>query len=314
MKNIFILLLCFVLLYVAFHPSFLQKDESLFDEIDGSRKIVYRDLDGSIEYPLNSYDYVVDLEGVYVLDSDIYSLDSLSDNSRFYGTDHEYYKQVYDFVEHFYRNSDIYFDVSYDRNGSYEYAHVFDEDCAIEFFYSSYDPHSSILGTMHLECIGDFWIDTNFNRIKIYDGCCWQDIRYDLLEKYSDYQGYKKLLNVSFDDDAYGGIFNFGYELTIGTFEVVTSIFKGPDKFFERFSSWRTTLFGEVKLFDFITGWFTRSIDLLNDLADKLPVIGPLKGFIDNCLETLIGFIENVIGPLEDSFSNLVNWIRDKIG
>ena len=86
-------------------------------------------------------------------------------------------------------------------------------------------------------------------------------------------------------------IFLFGYELTIGTFEVFTSIFRGPEALHERFSIWRDHIFGDFTVLDF-----------LDSFTDRLPVIRTLKRFA-----------ENVIAPLEDVFTDLTDWVRRKI-
>ena len=86
-------------------------------------------------------------------------------------------------------------------------------------------------------------------------------------------------------------IFLFGYELTVGSVEVLTSIFKGPEAFLERFSTWRSNVFGEFTVLDF-----------LDSFTDRIPVVRTLKRFA-----------ENVISPLEDVFSDLSDWIRRKL-
>ena len=86
-------------------------------------------------------------------------------------------------------------------------------------------------------------------------------------------------------------IFLFGYELTVGSVEVVTSIFKGPEAFLERFSMWRSNVFGEFTVLDF-----------LDSFTDRIPVVRTLKRFA-----------ENVIAPLDDVFTDLSDWIRRKL-
>ena len=86
-------------------------------------------------------------------------------------------------------------------------------------------------------------------------------------------------------------IFGFGYELTFGTIETATSIFKGPEAFVARFKQWRVCIFGDVTVLDFI-----------DNFTDRLPVIRELKEVV-----------ELVIAPLSDDFADLVDWIRDKI-
>lgn len=86
-------------------------------------------------------------------------------------------------------------------------------------------------------------------------------------------------------------MFDFGYEITIGTVEVGASIFKGPSAFLTRFDKWRRAVFGDVTLLDF-----------LDELTDRLPVIRTLKNFVEGVLE-----------PLSDSFKDLTAWIKDHI-
>ena len=86
-------------------------------------------------------------------------------------------------------------------------------------------------------------------------------------------------------------MFAFGYEITIGTVEMAASIFKGPDVFIDRFSIWRINVFGENTI-----------VSYLDRITDDLPVVRTLKNFA-----------ETVLSPLEDVFSDLSEWIRDKI-
>ena len=86
-------------------------------------------------------------------------------------------------------------------------------------------------------------------------------------------------------------MFDFGYEITVGTIEVAVSIFQGPSKFLTRFDKWRHAVFGDVTLLDF-----------LDELTDRLPVIRTLKNFVEGVLE-----------PLSDSFENISNWIKEHL-
>ena len=95
----------------------------------------------------------------------------------------------------------------------------------------------------------------------------------------------------TFSTPSFSEVFGFGYELTFGTIELATSIFKGPDAFFQRFEAWSSKVFGTYTIFDFIDAF-----------TDKLPVIRQLKEFV-----------EFVISPLSEDFSDLVEWIQDKL-
>ena len=86
-------------------------------------------------------------------------------------------------------------------------------------------------------------------------------------------------------------MFDFGYEITVGTIEVAVSIFQGPSKFLARFDKWRHVVFGDTTLLDFI-----------DELTDRLPVIRTLKNFVEGVLE-----------PLSDSFENISNWIKEHL-
>ena len=86
-------------------------------------------------------------------------------------------------------------------------------------------------------------------------------------------------------------IFVFGYELTVGSVEVLISVFKGPGALADRFAAWRVNVFGQVTVFDFI-----------DNFTDRLPVVRTLKGFV-----------EAVISPLQDVFAELSTWIRNRL-
>ena len=72
-------------------------------------------------------------------------------------------------------------------------------------------------------------------------------------------------------------------------------------------------MFGDFKLLDFLfdfierlidglIGWIDTAVNKLNIFVDKLPVLGPIKRFVDK-----------VLSPLEDVFGDLAQWIRDKL-
>ena len=94
---------------------------------------------------------------------------------------------------------------------------------------------------------------------------------------------------------SFSEVFVFGYELTVGTVELLTSILKGPDAFFDKFDQWRTTLFGEdVKFVDFLSRLVTRSIEFLDQIARQIPVVKDVKNFIDTILSPLENFLDNI--------------------
>ena len=97
--------------------------------------------------------------------------------------------------------------------------------------------------------------------------------------------------NGAFSVPTFTEVFGFGYELTFGTIEMGTSIFKGPEAFLLRFESWSRTVFGNFTIFDF-----------LDQFTDKFPILRQLKEFV-----------EFVIAPLQDDFGDLVEWIKDKL-
>ena len=326
-KNILIVFLCFTLLFVAFNPSALSNASSIYDELDGSRQIIHLGSSSwSSCYPICNGDYLIDYEEVYVVNTDISSKTelkgSLRENATLQNPSNEFYKKIYYFVEHFYEKYDLY----YNHNSLDEKCDCvpFAEDGKIEFFYSMSDPHSSVKNIMHPEYAGDFWYNTTFKKCYVYDGFSWQEIDYESLEKHSIYHGYNEVLDASLGQVDYNEVFDFGYELTIGTLEVVTSVFKGSDEFFSRFDRWKNVLFKDVNILEFIfdlleriityaIDWTVEAFSLIKEFVDKLPIIGPLSRFVDSCLDVLIGFIQNVIAPLEDVFTDLSKWIRDKL-
>ena len=330
-KNILIVFLCFTLLFVAFNPSALSNASSIYDELDGSRQIIHLGTaDWGDSYPVYSGDYLIDYEELYVVDYDILSFQNIEgplrgyfvENSTLQSMSDDFYKNIYDFISHYYENWDLYFNCN--SADEYDLCYPFALDGKIEFFHSMSDPHSSVKNIMHPEYAGDFWYNTTFKKCYVYDGFSWQEIDYESLEKYSTYHGYNEVLDASFDQVDYNEVFDFGYELTIGTLEVATSIFRGSDEFFSRFDRWKSVLFKDVNIIEFIfdlfdriikyaIDWIGESFNLVKEFVDKLPIIGPLSRFVDSCLDVFIGFIQNVIAPLEDVFGDLSKWIRDKL-
>ena len=97
--------------------------------------------------------------------------------------------------------------------------------------------------------------------------------------------------NGAFSVPTFTEVFGFGYTLTFGTIEMATSIFNGPEAFLLHFESWFKNIFGDYTIVDFI-----------DQFTDKLPVIRQLKDFV-----------EFVVAPLQDDFSDLVDWIKGKL-
>lgn len=98
-------------------------------------------------------------------------------------------------------------------------------------------------------------------------------------------------------------IFDFGYTITFGTVDLVVSVFKGPEVFFQKFDVWRTTIFGDVTLFDFLVAIVDRSVAFLDSIAERIPVIRDIKHVIDT-----------ILLPFEEVVSDLIDWLSEKIG
>ena len=98
-------------------------------------------------------------------------------------------------------------------------------------------------------------------------------------------------------------IFDFGYTITFGTVDLVVSVFKGPEVFFQKFDVWRTTIFGDVTLFDFLVTIVDRSVAFLDSIAERIPVIRDIKHVIDT-----------ILLPFEEVVSYLIDWLSEKIG
>ena len=258
-KNILVAILCFSLLFVAFHPEFFG-NLTVFDTLDGHKQVF---LDGLPRENCALDDFLISPEGLYVCTSE-------GAHEKFVKVDsgNKINDSIYSFlltidseVPSFYGDSCFY------------------GDSKIDFWYGSSDPLSKMSRLEKREHYCDLWYDTTARRCFVFDGVLWYASSNELLS--NSYTGM-----FSFDD-----IFSFGYELTIGTVEVVTSIFKGPEAFVERFNQWRVCIFGDVTVFDFI-----------DNFTDRLPVIREIKNFV-----------KDVIEPLNEDFGNLVTWIQEKI-
>ena len=98
-------------------------------------------------------------------------------------------------------------------------------------------------------------------------------------------------------------IFEFGYAITFGTVDLFVSVFKGPEVFFEKFDIWRSVLFDKITLFSFLSAFVDRSIDFLDSIVYRIPVVKEIKHVIDT-----------IILPFEDKISDILEWVTEKIG
>ena len=106
-----------------------------------------------------------------------------------------------------------------------------------------------------------------------------------------------------FEFPSFFEIFDFGYTITFGTVDLVVSVFKGPEVFFQKFDVWRDTIFGDVTLFDFLVTIVDRSVSFLDSIAERIPVIRDIKHVIDT-----------ILLPFEEVVSDLIDWLSEKIG
>lgn len=106
-----------------------------------------------------------------------------------------------------------------------------------------------------------------------------------------------------FEFPTFFDIFDFGYTITFGTVDLVVSVFKGPEVFFQKFDVWRDTIFGDVTLFDFLITIVDRSISFLDSIAERIPVVRDIKHVIDT-----------ILLPFEEVVSDLIDWLSEKIG
>ena len=98
-------------------------------------------------------------------------------------------------------------------------------------------------------------------------------------------------------------IFEFCYTITFGTLDMIVSIFQGPEVLLQKFDIWRTTIFGDITLFDFLNSMLTRSIDFLDSIAERIPVVREIKHVIDE-----------IVLPFENIISDIVDWLTEKLG
>ena len=87
------------------------------------------------------------------------------------------------------------------------------------------------------------------------------------------------------DFPSFSDIFSFGYEITIGSVEVVVSTFK------ERLGQWQDNVIG------------FRLKDYINSFIMDMPVINTLVTFVKKCLN-----------PLENIYVKIAEWLIDKLG
>lgn len=270
LKNIFVVFLCFSLLFIAFHPDFL-KEHSIFDTLDGHKQVFF---DG---FPLENCsldDFLVTPGALYVCTSE-----GTPGEFEIVSSGIEISNSIFCYIN----------DIENEVPGVFG-ASSFADDSKLEFWYGSSDPLINMSKHEKLDHYCDIWFDTEFDRCYVFDGYLWHLTSNEFVN--SSHVGVS----------SYNDVFSFGYELTIGSFEVVTSIFKGPNVLFARFEQWRDTLFGDVKLFDFIFKWISTIVDNLNKIAESLPVIGPLKRFVDN-----------ILAPFESIFKDILEWAKEKI-
>lgn len=268
-EKIFVVILCFSLLFIAFNSDFIEP--TAFDIYDGYKQFYFS------SFPDSSYsldDLWIDDNGImYRCISDPCSGSFSNQHWSILKTNTILQNPVYDF---FYYNfeTEPYFDFEKQSDGK------------IELWYQSSDPSY-------------IWVTDSDKAL--HDGDLWHNTDNDI--QYEWFEDHWQIISVFNNSSAtYDDIFGFGYELTIGTFEVITSIFKGPDVFFARFDQWRITLFGDVTILGFLYSFFTRCLDFLNDVAYSLPLIRDIKYVIDFVLKPF----ESIISPLD-------NWLKNNL-
>ena len=271
MKNILIVFLCFALLFVCFTPSFFES-ESLFDVLDGHRQVF---MNGAVISSCNSGDFLLGLDCLYIIDTDIYDGETLNPSDlKEISLNTSYNRSVFDFL------------YQLDSYGSSYGFQPYYGDLKIDVWYSFSDPLSqgekNTASLNHLHD-GDLWYDLGSERCYIFTGRSWQ---------FFDYEAYESILtNPTFYSFDFDTIFKKGYECTFGTFEVLVSIFKGPDAFFTEFDEWRSVLFGDVTIVSF-----------LDSIFEKIPVVRDIKHVI-----------EKLILPFEDIINDIYDFVRDKV-
>ena len=276
LKNVFILILCFTLLFVAFNQELIIGYSSIFDDIDGHRQLFFKIPD---EFYYEKDDFLIYESEFYICN--YHSKDSVFSFSDWISVSPSdvYSNPVYDYIFYNYE-VEPYFDFLNQIDGK------------IDFWYQFTDPSSSwITDDEKMLHDGDFWFNTS-NEIAyswVFDD--WVVISEDEAIFYPDN-----------DLTSFNEIFEFGYEVTFGTLETITSIFKGPAVFFNRFDLWRKNLFGDVTILSFISSWIDRSVDMLDSIALKIPLIKDLKTVIDT-----------ILLPFENIISDVIEWITDKI-
>ena len=273
-KKIFIVFLCFVLLFIAFNPNSLDSLQSdLFDTYDGYKQFYFSSIPDS-SYGIDDL-WIDDKGNMYKCINDSYLESFSSQHWSVLNQNVIDQNPVYDF---FFYNFEVepYFDFEEQSDGK------------IELWYQGSDPsYSWKTPSDKLLHYGDFWYDTSNNAQYEWRDDEWMELPFVFSDS-----------SISFDD-----IFGFGYELTIGTIEVITSVFKGSDVFFTRFDQWRITVLGDITLFDFLVSIVDRSVDFLDSIAYRIPVIRDIKHVIDT-----------ILLPFEEVVSDLIDWLSEKIG
>lgn len=262
MKNIFILILCFLLLFVAFHPGTLESDSFIFD-YDGHRQIFFND-------PVDGYrltDLWISSDGtVYICKRNFRDLLSLDD------------WEVLDQSE--LQTPGLSYVLSLERS---------QVDNKIEFWYQTNPPSDSWDQGAKAAHEGDLWYVFGDEVAFQYVNGEWIDVQNADLFADPDF--------VSFDD-----VFEFGYAITIGFFEMLVSIFKGYDVFIEAFEKWKTALIGDLTIADFLIGLVKGAFSFLDTLTDELPVIREIKAVIANVFDPIAEIVNDVIDWCKDFF------------
>lgn len=273
--NILLVILSFLLLFLAFNSDYLSNSDTfVFDVSDGYRQFFFVEPYGSYS---KSDLWLNDNGELYYCELGMFDTFRQSDWRKLVQEEIDSIP-VYDAIFYNYE-VEPYFDFRSQADGK------------IEFWYQILDPAEN-------------W--SSISDIALHDGDYWydslNDVCYQWFEDHWGDTGTENVLaepkRISFDT-----AFDFGYELTIGSLQVLTSIFKGPDAFFTRFDQWRATIFGDVTLFGFLTAAVERSVDFLDSVASKIPVVREINTVLDD-----------VFMPFRRIIQDLVEWLDDKIG
>ena len=270
-EKIFVVILCFSLLFIAFNPDFLSS-ASVFDPFDGHKQVFS---DGLPRENCALDDLLISPFGLYVCVAEGTPGEFVNADST-----NKINDSIFNFIS----------EIKNEVPSAWGDDSGFTFDSKLDFWCGSSDPLFKMSELEKREHYCDLWYDTTVDRCYVFDGAEWHLTSNEVVNKL--YTGM-----ISFND-----IFGFGYELTIGTFEVITSIFKGPDVFFARFDQWRITLFGDVTILGFLLSIVDRSIEFLDSIVLKIPILKDIKPVIDD-----------IIMPFKNLVYDLVTWIDEKI-